>query len=223
MNLSQKGLDLIKRFEGLRLVAYKVVPTEKHYTIGYGHYGQDVKASMRITEERAEELLKQDVSSFVNGVNQCVKVRLNQNQFDALVSFTYNVGIGALIKSTLLEKLNQGDYKGASNEFPRWNKSGGRVLNGLVTRRKVEKELFDLTPYTDKIFIPNTATWQCDTLVKEYTEKGFYCYGVPVDPNKTGKDDGCIFTVEVENMQKANQLKMELEKRGYSKTIWVTI
>jgi len=143
MNISQSGIDLIKSFEGLRLEAYKAVSTEKYYTIGYGHYGSDVKQGQRITGAQAEKLLKQDVEKFVDGVNDAVKVTVSQNQFDALVSFAYNVGLGALRSSTLLEKLNKKDYTGASAEFPRWNKSGGKVLNGLVKRREKERALFD--------------------------------------------------------------------------------
>lgn len=142
MELSQKGLDLIKSFEGLRLKAYKAVSTEKYYTIGYGHYGSDVKENAVITKERAEQLLKQDCGSFVKAVNQMVKVKLTQNQFDALVSFTYNCGAGALQRSDLLKYLNEGDYKKSAAELPRWNKSGDKVLAGLVKRRAKEMELF---------------------------------------------------------------------------------
>lgn len=143
MKLSKAGLDLIKEFEGLKLKAYKVVDTEKHYTIGYGHYGADVKKDSSITKAQAEELLKDDVARFVVAVDEAVKVPVNQNQFDALVSFAYNVGIGAFKKSTLLKELNAKDFKGASREFDRWNKSGGKVLQGLVKRRNKEQALFD--------------------------------------------------------------------------------
>jgi GH24 family phage-related lysozyme (muramidase) len=142
MNLSQKGLDLIKQFEGLRLKAYKALNTEKYYTIGYGHYGSDVKKDETITKAQAESLLKKDVKRFVDGVNDGIKIDVNQNQFDALVSFAYNVGLGAFKSSTLLEKLNKKDYEGASREFARWNKSGGKVIQGLINRRAEEKELF---------------------------------------------------------------------------------
>lgn len=143
MELNKDGLDFIKNYEGLRLKAYKVLDSEKYYTIGYGHYGADVRFGQEITKARADELFKQDVSRFEKAVNRLVKVDLNQNQFNALVSFAYNVGEGALASSTLLEKLNRGDYKGASAEFPRWNKSGGKVLAGLTKRREKERKLFD--------------------------------------------------------------------------------
>lgn len=143
MKTSQKGIDLIKQFEGCRLAAYKC-PAGK-WTIGYGHT-QGVKAGDKITRSQAEEYLKGDLATFEKGVEKAVKVKLNQYQFDALISFTYNCGLGALKSSTLLKKLNAGDYKGASDEFLKWNKSNGRVLAGLKRRRKAEKILFDKIP-----------------------------------------------------------------------------
>lgn len=142
MNISQNGVNLIKRYEGLRLKAYKPVSTEKYWTIGYGHYGSDVAENMVITEARAEELLRNDLKKFENYVNNYVKVELTQNMYDSLVSFTYNCGGGSLKSSTLLKLLNKGDYNGAAGEFEKWTKGGGKVLPGLVKRRKEEKELF---------------------------------------------------------------------------------
>jgi GH24 family phage-related lysozyme (muramidase) len=142
MNISQAGIDLIKSFEGLVLHAYKPVSSERYFTIGYGHYGSDVKQGQVITQQRAEEYLKQDLQKFVYGVNQLVKVSVNQNQFDALVSFAYNCGVGALRTSDLLTKLNKSDFVGASKEFDRWVHAGGKVLQGLVNRRNKEKVLF---------------------------------------------------------------------------------
>lgn len=142
MKISNVGLTLIKNFEGLRLKAYKVVESEKHYTIGYGHYGADVKKGQVITNTQAEQLLMMDLEKFVKAVDEAVKVKLNQNQFDALVSFTYNCGITAFKTSTLLIHVNAKDFVKASKEFKRWNKSGGKVLGGLVTRRDRECKLF---------------------------------------------------------------------------------
>lgn len=142
MNISQKGIDLIKSFEGVRLSAYKAVSTEKYYTIGYGHYGPDVKSSMRITQVQADELLKQDLIKFESAVDAYVTAEINQNQFDALVSFAFNCGANALRVSTLRYYLNQGNYLKAADEFGKWIKSGGKVLNGLVRRRAEERELF---------------------------------------------------------------------------------
>lgn len=142
MNISQAGINLIKSFEGLRTKAYKAVPTEKYYTVGYGHYGSDVRDDHVISEKQAEKLLYDDVQSFVAAVNKLLKVDVTQNQFDALVSFAYNVGVGALKSSTLLEYLNAGNFQKAADEFLKWNKSGGKVYGGLVKRREQERALF---------------------------------------------------------------------------------
>lgn len=140
MKISQKGLNLIKSFEGLELKAYK--DSVGVVTIGYGSTGTHVSMGQTITAQEAENLLKKDVSRFEEGVTKLVKVPLNQNQFDALVSFSFNLGLGNLGSSTLLKKLNNGDYQGVSLEFERWNRAGGKVLNGLTRRRLAEKELF---------------------------------------------------------------------------------
>ena len=138
-SLSANGLNLIKSFEGCKLTAYKCVPTEKYYTIGYGHYGSDVKAGMTITLKRAEELLLQDCQKFVNHVNTYMdKYNFNQNQFDALVSFAYNIGNIKQLTANGTRTIAQ-----ISAKITAYNKSGGKVLNGLVKRRAKEKELFD--------------------------------------------------------------------------------
>lgn len=137
--LSANGLNLIKSFEGCKLTAYKCVPTEKYYTIGYGHYGSDVKAGMTITLKRAEELLLQDCQKFVNHVNSYMdKYNFNQNQFDALVSFAYNIGSIKQLTANGTRTTAQ-----ISTKITAYNKSGGKVLKGLVKRRAKEKELFD--------------------------------------------------------------------------------
>jgi len=140
MNISQKGIDLIKRFEGCRLTAYKC--PAGILTIGYGHTGQDVHTGKTITQEEAELLLKQDLRIHCNNVSKLVIVPLSQNQFDALVSFEYNIGYGAFKSSTLLKLLNEGKYINASEQFARWKYAGGKVLAGLVKRRQAEKDLF---------------------------------------------------------------------------------
>lgn len=155
MNISAVGLDLIKRFEGLRLKAYKAVSTEKYYTIGYGHYGSDVKEGMVITQQQADEYLKKDVASAVSAVNNTSLI-LNQFQFDALVSFTFNCGkanLTRLIKNRTLDEI--------SNAILLYNKSGGKVLQGLVNRRKAEKELFDT-----KVVSVNVVKGKSYTVVK---------------------------------------------------------
>ncbi|MGD1854679.1 MAG: lysozyme [Leptolyngbyaceae cyanobacterium] len=133
------GVTLIKSFEGLRLKAYQ--DAVGVWTIGYGTT-RGVKPGQEISEAQAEALLKTDLNRFENAVNQAVRVSINDNQFAALVSFSYNVGAGALRSSTLLRKLNSRDVYGAANEFPRWNRAGGRVLAGLTRRRNAERALF---------------------------------------------------------------------------------
>lgn len=140
MHTSQKGLDLIKSFEGLRLSAYKCPAGV--WTIGYGTTA-GVKPGQSITKERAEELLRDDVKRFEDQVLRLVKVPLTQGQLDALVSFTYNLGAANLGNSTLLRLLNAGDYKGAAAQFDRWTKAGGKELPGLVKRRAAERALFE--------------------------------------------------------------------------------
>lgn len=140
MRISEQGIELIKRFEGCSLTAYKAVPTEKLYTVGYGHYGVDKDTV--ISQAQADAYLKADLEKFDRSVDGCVTVQITQGMHDALVSFAYNCGAGNLKSSTLLKKLNQRDYIGAGEEFGRWNKAGGRTLNGLVKRRKAEKERF---------------------------------------------------------------------------------
>ena len=144
MKTSDVGIELIKKYEGYVLKAYKC--PSGVWTIGYGHTN-GVKSGMQITKAQALDYLKQDLSTFEKAVTNYVKVPLNQNQFDALVSFSFNCGAGALKTSTLLQKLNSSDYNGAANEFLKWNKSNGKVLNGLVKRREEEKELFLKTNY----------------------------------------------------------------------------
>lgn len=151
MKTSQRGIDLIKRFEGLILHSY-LCPANK-LTVGYGHCGEDVKQGMVITEKEAEELLKQDLNLFESKLNYSIShdhISLNQNQFDACISFIFNLGFSAFIFSTLYKKLKAGDYAGAADEFPRWvyitkTVDGEKVKikqKGLETRRKAERELF---------------------------------------------------------------------------------
>jgi lysozyme len=135
-----KNVELIKESEGLRLKAYLPTPNDV-YTIGYGHT-KTAEKEMVITKEGAEALLLHDLQWVETAIDMYVQVPLNQNQYDALASFIYNVGGTAFRKSTLLKKLNKKDYSGAANEFPRWNKQKGKVLRGLTKRRQLEKDLF---------------------------------------------------------------------------------
>ena len=144
MQTSDKGIALIKQFEGCKLTAYQ--DSVGVWTIGYGWTkpvdGKPIRAGMTIKQETAERLLKTGMVSYESDVSRLVKVGLTQGQFDALVSFTYNLGARSLSTSTLLRKLNAGDYAGAADEFLRWNKAGGKVLNGLTRRREAERALF---------------------------------------------------------------------------------
>lgn len=144
MQTSEKGIALLKQFEGCKLTAYQ--DSVGVWTIGYGWTqpvdGKPIRAGMTIKQETAERLLKTGLVSYESDVSRLVKVGLTQGQFDALVSFTYNLGARSLSTSTLLRKLNAGDYAGAADEFLRWNKAGGKVLNGLTRRREAERALF---------------------------------------------------------------------------------
>lgn len=137
--------DLIKQFEGCKLVAYKC--SAGHWTIGYGNTffedGTPVKPGDRITQERAEKLLDIIVKDFSDKIEKTIKTILTENQKSALLSFTYNVGIANLQKSTLLKKVNFNPNDPTIRlEFMKWNKAGGKVLNGLTRRREAEANLY---------------------------------------------------------------------------------
>lgn len=142
--MSKNGLTLLKSFEGCELTAYQ--DPVGIWTVGYGWTqpvnGKPVGKGMIITQETADHLLQSGVVQYEKGVTRLLSVTVNQAQFDALVDFAYNLGVKALEGSTLLKKLNAGDYAGAADEFPKWNKAGGKVLNGLVKRRAAERAFF---------------------------------------------------------------------------------
>lgn len=137
--IGHAGLELIMSFEGCRLTAYKPVQTEKYYTIGYGHYGADVKKGMKISMGQAEAYLIADCQKFANYVDNkaYVPITLNDNQRDALISFTYNCGAGNL------KKLCAGRTSAQiAEKLLAYNKAGGKVLKGLTRRREAERALF---------------------------------------------------------------------------------
>lgn len=140
MKIDKTGINLIHKFESCKLKSYKAHKSEKYYTIGWGHYGKDVKQGQTITKAKADELFNKDIKVFENGVNNLVKIKITQSMFNALVSFSYNVGLGALKNSSLLKYVNSKQFEKASNEFKKWNKCGGEVLKGLVRRREERKE-----------------------------------------------------------------------------------
>lgn len=133
------AVDLVKRFEGFRAAAYQDQPGV--WAIGYGTT-RGVRPGMRISREQAEKLLREDIRAFAACLQRNVKAPLSQSQYNALLSFVYNLGCGALARSTLLRKLNAGNYAGAAEEFRRWVYAGGKKSKGLVRRRKAERELF---------------------------------------------------------------------------------
>lgn len=141
-----KAIELIRKWEGLRLSAYLDpvgIPTIGYGTIKYND-GTPVRLGDTLTETEAEDLLIQHIEDdILGGMDQAITAPINENQYCALVSFTYNLGIGNFRSSTLLRKLNAGDYVGASLEFSRWNKAGGKILQGLVNRRADERALFN--------------------------------------------------------------------------------
>lgn len=137
---SKNGLELTKGFEACRLTAYRDI--RGVWTIGYGHTGPDVHPGMTITQAKADALLVRDVQSIVDAVNRLVTAEINQAEFDALVDFAFNVGIGALTSSTLLRDLNDGDFAGAADRFDEWDHARGKVVAGLLRRRQAEMVMF---------------------------------------------------------------------------------
>jgi lysozyme len=144
MKTSPSGLELIKEFEGLRLKAYKCPAAV--WTVGFGHTSAAgdpvVTSGLVITKAEAEEILKCDLVQYEDAVRKLVKVALTQSQFDALVSFTYNVGEAQFSRSTLLKRVNAGRFDEVPAEFMKWIKGGGRELPGLVRRRRAEVKLW---------------------------------------------------------------------------------
>jgi len=139
MTTSAAGRMFIEQFEGLRLASYQ--DSIGVWTIGYGHT-EGVSAVMTCTPEQADAWMAEDLRVAELAVDISVRVTLNQNQYDALVSFTFNVGSGNFENSTLLKKLNLSDYIGASAQFPIWDRAGGQALPGLLKRRLAERDLF---------------------------------------------------------------------------------
>ena len=140
MNISQEGIALIKKFEGCELEAYR--DSVNVLTIGYGHT-KDVKEGDSCTQEQAEEWLVEEMEEYEGYINDQVEVDLEQYQFDALVSWVYNLGPTNLGNSTLLKLLNAVDYNKTPSQIKRWNKAGGKTLQGLIRRREAEALLFE--------------------------------------------------------------------------------
>ena len=139
MNISKEGLSLIKKFEGCELEAY--LCTAGVWTIGYGHT-KDVKEGDKINKDEADYLLQEEMIEYESYINDFVEVPLEQNQFDALCSWVYNLGPTNLKNSTMLRVLNEEKYADVPQEIKRWNKAGGEVLDGLIKRREAEAKMF---------------------------------------------------------------------------------
>ena len=145
MRISEKGINLIKQFEGCHLEPYR--DPIGLYTIGWGRLIGDGKSLpieyfRKFTQEEVDAMLVEDLKRFERGVARLCPTRLTQSRFDALVSFAFNLGLGNLQISTLRAKHNRGDISGAANEFLRWNKAGGKVFRGLTRRREAERALY---------------------------------------------------------------------------------
>lgn len=192
MKTSQNGINLIKKFEGCRLTAYKPVAAEKYWTIGYGHYGADVAPNMKISQAQAEAYLVADLKRFEDAVN-ATGLTLNQNQFDSLVSFAYNCGAGNLKKLVTGRTITQ-----IADAMLAYNKGSGKVLPGLVKRRQAERDLFcsennkeaapaaSLSPYQ----IGKTYTLQSDMYVRQTPNGSKLKYdSLTQDGKKNGKYD----------------------------------
>ena len=146
MNISQEGISLIKKFEGCELEAYKCAAGV--WTIGYGHT-KDVKENDVITKEEAESMLVHELQEYCNDVDIAVKVDLKQNEFDSLVSWTYNLGSTNLNSSTMLRVLNEGKHDEVPAQMKRWNKASGQVKEGLVRRREAEALMFEAKDWSE--------------------------------------------------------------------------
>lgn len=211
MKMSNNGLNLVISFEGLYLNAYKCPAGV--WTIGYGHTGKVgkdcIRSGMEITKAKAISLLKSDMKQFEKSVASLVKVPLNQNQFDALISFAFNVGSGSLKSSTLLKKLNKKDYKGAAEQFLVWNKArvNGKLIElpGLTRRRKAERELF-LTPIKKQMNV-----YSFDKFVNDLKE----IKGKKLTTDKLLKKLPTINNVDNKNTKVIKPLKKYLKKLGY--------
>jgi lysozyme len=146
MKTSQRGLDLIKRYEGIKLKPYRC--PAGLWTVGCGHLIGDGSVlpdnwNRAFSVKEVDDLLAKDVYRFERGVKRYISAKLTQGMFDSLVSFSFNLGLGTLQRSTLRQKINRGDYEGAVKSLLKYNKAGGKVLKGLDLRRKAEAALFN--------------------------------------------------------------------------------
>lgn len=154
MKLSADGAKLIKHFESCKLIAYPDPATGgAPWSCGWGQTGSEIFRGIVWSQAYADRMFDEHCADLASSVASAVEVEVSQHQFDALVSLTYNIGIGALRGSTLLRKLNLGDYNGAAAEFVRWNRAAGQIMRGLTRRRYAERALFEGEPVDEAIRI----------------------------------------------------------------------
>ncbi|WP_068782000.1 lysozyme [Paenibacillus sp. GM2] len=202
--ISNTGIKLIQNFEGCRLTAYKPVPTETYWTIGWGHYGPDVKQGMSITQAQADNMLLADLPKYEAYVNNPAYVpvitQLNQHQFDALVSFCYNCGAGNLQTLCRGRSIAQ-----IADNLTKYNKAGGNVLAGLVRRRKAEQELFHTAvkeePKMAERDINKVSPWAAAAW-DEATENGYFDGTRPGAPI-TREEAAIVINRVVKNIKEA--------------------
>ena len=209
MKISKNGIELIKCFENFSAKACKCLATEKYYTIGYGHYGSDVKENQTITKEKAEELLQKDLEKFEQKVNKYNNVyNFNQNQFDALVSFCYNVG-----NIDQLTAKGTRTIKEISEKILAYNKSGGKVVNGLTNRRKKEQELFNTSCMYYSKYIGNSTN--LDMILKSVGVEDKYLH-FPARRKPLAKKNGLK---NYKGSLSENMKLIELAKQGKLKRV----
>ena len=209
MKISKNGIELIKCFESFSPKACKCLATEKYYTIGFGHYGADVKESQTITKEKAEELLQKDLEKFEQKVNKYNNVyNFNQNQFDALVSFCYNVG-----NIDQLTAKGTRTIKEISEKILAYNKSGGKVINGLTNRRKKEQELFNTSCMYYSKYIGNSTN--LDMILKSVGVEDKYLH-FPARRKPLAKKNGLK---NYKGSLSENMKLIELAKQGKLKRV----
>lgn len=149
MKISRRGIALIAEFEGFRSTAYEDIAVPGLWTIGYG-FTRGVRPGHTMTREQADERLRAEIAEYEAGVMRACKVPPNQNQFDALCSFAWNVGVSGMAGSSVIRAHNRGDQQAAARAFALWNKAGGRVWPGLTRRRAAEAAL-----YLEPIYAPS--------------------------------------------------------------------
>lgn len=216
MKINHKGIELIKLYEGCVLQAYPDPGTGREpWTIGFGHT-QGVKPGMKITQQQAEQFLCQDLAEFEQAIADLVKVPLNENQFSALCSWVYNCGINALATSTLLKKLNAGDYNAAADELLKWDKAAGKKLAGLTRRREAERSLF-LLPCSVLEGGKGILVAEVDTLLKVRPVQSAQLVG-PNEKAAIGADSQLPLLAY---KQEGDHIKLTLDGKGFGgKTSW---